>query len=264
MKKELNKNGDQLVCKEDIYVSPIDRSDTIEMIEDYHYLKLLPRTAPICLGVFKKGTENPIGTLIFGPLGGRSTLSGMFTKGDMFTPNGGVFIPSNHSVLELKRMFVFDGHGFNIESVSISKSFEWFRATRPEVRVLVAYSDPTFNHRGTIYQATNWLCQTVYSGSSRLSDYRICLKPASERTQSDWLHSRNQVHLYGTRDIEVLKRKISSTFWKQNEGKKYRYVYFLWKKEREILKKNLSHPILEKYPKEVFDPNPIEEIQVTE
>jgi len=54
-------------------------------------------------------------------------------------------------VLELVRLFVFDGYGHNIESWFLGQTFEWLRQNAPQIKALISYSDPKEGHAGTIY-----------------------------------------------------------------------------------------------------------------
>ncbi len=261
IKSDFNKLGESVLHRDEITVRPIELRKSKRMIEDNHYLgKWSPSS--VCLGVFKTGIPDPVGTLVYGPICGRPVLNGLFTQNEIPTTNGQMFRPSNSSVLELKRMWVQDDIGFNGESLSISRSFQWLRENRPEVRVLVSYSDPSANHRGTIYQATNWWFQDVY-GESKPTGFLFSFKPPEQSEPRDWIHSRSLGHTYGGRSVDVLKRKVGRTFWTRPDVRKYRYIYFLGgKTEVKRLMECLSHPTTRTYPKEVQDKGTVEEIQV--
>ena len=61
-------------------------------------------------------------------------------------------------VLELTRLYIDDGYGKNIESLSMGKSFKWLKQNAEDIKMLISYR-PRTNNLGTIYQATNWLYQ---------------------------------------------------------------------------------------------------------
>lgn len=261
MKPEFNKSGETPLHRNEVTVGPIDLHRSKKMIEENHYLgKWSPSS--VCLGVFKVGISEPVGTLVYGPICGRPVLRGLFTKSEIPLRHGNVFRPSNSSVLELKRMWVEDGHGFNIESLSISKSFDWLRENHPEVRVLVSYSDPSVGHRGTIYQSTNWWYQKLYETEDK-TDFYVTFKHPSRTKPGEWNHSRTLGHIYGRRSLDILKRKIGRTFWIRPNIHKYRYLYFLGgKSERKRLMEFLSHPITRDYPKETKENNDTRKITV--
>ena len=58
---------------------------------------------------------------------------------------------------ELARVYLLDGIPRNAESWLIGKSCRWIRSNHREVRFLVSYADPSAGHRGTIYEASNWI-----------------------------------------------------------------------------------------------------------
>ena len=89
-------------------------------------------------------------------------------------------------VLELTRLFVFDGYGSNIESWFVGKTFEWLRENAPHIKALVSYSDPKVGHLGTIYQATNWIYEGYFGGES------------SVIVNGKLMHRRQAYSLFGT------------------------------------------------------------------
>lgn len=89
-------------------------------------------------------------------------LVGVACYGDPVGRNAGASISEllpRDGVLELTRLFVFDGYGSNIESWFVGQSFEWLRTNVPRIKALISYSDPNAGHLGTVYQATNWIYQ---------------------------------------------------------------------------------------------------------
>ena len=149
-----------------------------------------------------------------------------------------------HEVFELTRLFIHDGYGKNIESYCISKSLELIKKDFPHIRAIISYADGEQNHRGIIYQATNF----YYQGNSALAlmpNYSVSLVGPPYK----WIHSRTISSTYGSHNVEYLKKKIGHTFWRKKESSKHRYVYLIGSKsdKRKILK-NLKHPFLS-YPK---------------
>ena len=148
----------------------------------------------------------------------------------------------NNQVLELTRLFIFDGYGKNIESYFIGQTIKWLQANT-DIKSLISYADPKVGHKGGIYQATNWLYQ---GDSMRMVDaYSVRLQEDSE-----WLHSRTVFSKWGSNNVDHLKKKIGRTFWIREEPRKHRYIYFLGSKgERKKLTKSLKHPVLS-YPQD--------------
>jgi hypothetical protein len=145
-------------------------------------------------------------------------------------------------VLELTRLFVFDGYGTNIESWFVGKSFEWLRENAPHIKALVSYSDPKVGHLGTIYQATNW----IYQGNKIRPNDSWSFKWSEI---DEWHHSRTSYVKYGTNDPKIIQKMVTSPFWIKKEPRKHRYVYILLSgKEKKKLFKSLKYPSLP-YPK---------------
>jgi hypothetical protein len=172
-------------------------------------------------------------------------LIGVACYGDPVGRHSGVSISElldRTEVLELTRLFVFDGYGSNIESWFVGKSFEWLRENAPHIKALVSYSDPKVGHLGTIYQATNW----VYQGNKIRPNDSWSFKWSEI---DEWHHSRTSYVKYGTNDPKIIQTMVTSPFWIKKEPRKHRYVYILLNgKEKKKLFKSLKYPSLP-YPK---------------
>jgi hypothetical protein len=59
-------------------------------------------------------------------------------------------------VLELTRMYFVDEMQGNTESRALGLMRRFVRTWLPNVRLLVAYSDPSVGHSGSIYEADGW------------------------------------------------------------------------------------------------------------
>jgi len=141
-------------------------------------------------------------------------------------------------VLELVRLFVFDGYGSNIESWFLGKTFDWLRENIPQIKGLISYSDPKEGHAGTIYQATNW----IYQGNSLRFNDGWSFKFDED---GKWQHGRTIFPYYGTNNPTEIQKQVTKPFWIRKEPRKHRYVYILSKGgERRKLLKNLKHPSL--------------------
>jgi hypothetical protein len=146
-------------------------------------------------------------------------------------------------VLELTRLFVFDGYGSNIESWFLGKTFQWLRENVPQIKGLISYSDPKEGHCGTIYQATNWIYQGNKLRYNDSWDFRW-------ESDGEWHHSRTSYVRFGTNDPKEIQKMITTPFWIRKSPRKHRYVYILSTgAERRKLLKTLKHPTLP-YPKE--------------
>ena len=180
---------------------------------------------------FANVEEKLIGVACYGDPIGRSA-------GQSITP-----LLERTEVLELTRLFVFDGYGSNIESWFLSQTFDWLRENAPHIKGLISYSDPKVGHNGTIYQATNWLYQGNKLRFNDSWDFRW-------EEDGEWHHGRTSYVKFGTNDPKEIQKMISTPFWIKKSPRKHRYVYILSKGgERRKLIKTLKHPTLP-YPKE--------------
>jgi hypothetical protein len=187
---------------------------------------------------FDEKEEKLIGCIAYGYPIGRRVLGSIFKEDlELTTKN----------ILELTRLVIYDGYGKNIESYVISQSFKWLKENASDVKVLISYADPEQNHAGGIYQATNWL----YQGCGAIQMAPTFSLRLSE--DEEWVHSRTVYSMYGSSNVEHLKRRIGHTFWLKKEAEKHRYLYFLSsKKDKRLFINNLKHPQLP-YPKEAIN-----------
>lgn len=230
------------VDKSKVSLRPVNKKLAKDMIEKYHYSGVMS-ACRYTLGVFYKSDNHKffdgnvddfIGIACYGFPVGRSVVSSMFTED----------VLENKNVLELKRLFIHDGYGKNIESYVISQSFKWLKEYSPDIKVLISYADPEQAHDGCIYQATNWIYQGC--GSFQLMPtYSLRLNE-----EDDWMHSRNVYSMYGSNNLDKMKKAIGHDFWLKRETTKHRYIYFLGnKKENRNFNKILKHPSMD-YPKD--------------
>ena len=169
----------------------------------------------------------PVGVAIYGFPVGRQVVQSI-------SPN-----LSKDEVLELTRLWVHDNEPRNTESFFLGRTFDWLRKNT-SIKVLISYSDPMYNHLGTIYQATNW----IYQGNETMliKGYFHCLN-------GEVLHPRTCVAKYGTIKEGVLS-KIDPSYKRIPMKKKHRYIYILHRKDRKTIMNLLKH-LQKDYPKEL-------------
>ena len=231
--------------KSKVIIRKIDKSTAKEMIIKYHY----SHTFSLCtvaygvfyitdnIDLFFGGNEEKlIGAVIYGgPVGRGTALS--------ISP-----LVKIDEVIELVRLFIFDGFGRNIESFCISKSLYLLRRDFPKIKVVISYSDTEQNHNGGIYQASNFLFTGLNSDINLMPNFSISLICFPYK----WIHSRTVFSRYGSHNITHLKKKIGHTFWRKKEAGKLRYIYIISdKKTKKEIMKTLKMKILP-YPKSTY------------
>tara|TARA_R110002074_G_scaffold144008_1_gene291403 strand:- start:11 stop:766 length:756 start_codon:yes stop_codon:yes gene_type:complete len=139
-------------------------------------------------------------------------------------------------VLELKRLWIEDDYGKNIESYCIAQTLKMLKKDSPQTKVVISYADRGENHKGIIYRASNWLYQgyKIGRGSSYMYKY-----PGTD----EWLTDRAIGEQLGSNALPNVLKKVPDMEWKI-KYRKHRYIYFLCsKKEKKRLLKILKHPI---------------------
>ena len=144
----------------------------------------------------------------------------------------------NREVLELKRLWVEDGYGSNIESYVIAQSLKQIKNEKPEVKVIISYADPCENHTGIIYKATNWKYQgTKVSHSGNMYQYSF--------DGEKWLSPRALQAKIGVCGLKDVLKVYPDIQYKLIE-RKHRYLYFLCNRgEKKRLIKQLKHPLVD-------------------
>ena len=163
---------------------------------------------------------------------------------------------SKDNILELTRLYVDDGYGSNIESNALAKTFQWIKNNDKNIKVLLSYADNGQEHLGGIYQATNWIYQGLSTDIALMPNWGISLS----KEPHNWIHSRSVFNLWGSGNLEHLKKEIGKEgykeFWRREEPPKHRYIQILAqsRKEKKDLLKRLKHET-KPYPKEASDYN---------
>ncbi len=177
-----------------------------------------------------QGLDGLIGVAVYGLPVGRSVISGIS------------HLLKQDEVLELKRLWIADGHGYNIESWAIRKTFFLLKSKMPKVKVLVSYADPAAGHHGGIYQAGNWLYQDLNIAGTPPATFSVSLKKS--RKAEEWIHSRTIGRRFQNSNVEALKRWIGQDFWIKPDSIKNRYLQFLCHKiDKKKIIASLKHPI---------------------
>jgi len=233
-----------------VHIAPIAKSIAKSIIIKKHYSHSWT-ACRYSLGIYYKteddsqfGDSKLIGCLIYGfPVGSRAATSIC----DGLTKD---------NALELTRLYIDDGYGSNIESYAMGQSFKWLKEHDKNIKLLLSYADTEQNHLGSIYQATNWVYQGTNDMIALMPTYGISLS----NDPYNWIHSRTVYSLWGSSNVEHLKKEIGkqghTVFWRKMESPKHRYIQLISqnKKEKRELMKKLKHKIYP-YPKNASDFN---------
>lgn len=157
----------------------------------FHYAKTVPVTN-ISYSVFNNNNEW-CGVICYG--GGAN-----YNLGKKYGAVAGQF-------LELTRM-ALNGKQEST-SKALSLSIKMIKKNKPLVNLLISYADKGQNHKGIIYQATNWL----FVDETESSGIEVFYK-------GKWRHDRIQSSISKDLWIKLDKRKKSG---------KYKYIYPLTK-----------------------------------
>jgi hypothetical protein len=181
-----------------ISVRPIPFLAAKKMLVENHYLHSLPGGTKLAFGVFLN--HNLFGTITFGA--GPSLVYSLVEDAQP------------EDCLTLTRLWLSDQLPSNSESRVISVALRAIRKFT-HVKFVVTYADPSHEHMGTIYQATNFL----YTGLSEKM-------PLFDIGDGKPRHSRTLSHSYGTHSIKYLvSNGVNVKIIPQ--AAKHRYIYFL-------------------------------------
>lgn len=241
--------------KNNLYLNPIDKLTAKNFVKKHHYSHS-SNLHMVSYGLFQKtnipdkffnGVESKlIGVVIYSQPAGRQAAESISD------------LVGIDECLELIRLVILDGYGKNIESWFISQSFKLLKRDFPNIKVIISYSDTEQNHKGIIYQATNFLFTGLNSDTNLMPNFSISLS----NNPFKWIHSRTVFSMYGSHNIEHLKKNIGKTFWRKKEAGKLRYIYIISdKKTKKDILKTLKMKILT-YPKKCNYKEEIEEIVV--
>jgi hypothetical protein len=181
-----------------IQVRPLPFVVTKKLITEHHYLPSLPGGTMLTLGAFVN--DQLLGAMTFGagPQNAFSLVNGA----------------NRRDCLTLTRFWLDDQLPSNTESHVIGIILKALKR-HTYVKFMVTYADPSQEHVGIIYQATNWL----YTGLSKMT-------PFYDIGDGRPKHSRSLGQIYGTHSIKFLPRQ-GLPVKMVSQSAKHRYLYFL-------------------------------------
>jgi len=205
-------------------VKKVPASFVRQYVATYHYSNVMPDNAFECFAGFYG--DKLAGVVVFGNGANNQTFSALIP--DMELEN----------CRELMRLWSPDGMPKNTETRLIKESI---KLLPKEVNLIVSFADPSYNHQGTIYQASNFL----YCGMSSPSKMLLDNEGRKFHIRTIGSYKRRHPELRELSNIEVMKKYK----WKYiNSSGKHRYVLLRGKKwiknlmMEELKEKVISYP----------------------
>jgi hypothetical protein len=195
-----------------IYAKLVNYKTAKIISEKYHYAKRVPSIV-VAVGMYVD--DILAGIVTYGIPPNRNALG---FCGEKYIPNA----------LELNRLYVHDWAGRNSESWLIGQSFKLLEKFYPQYYLLISYADPSQDHIGYIYQATNW----IYTGTGSPGNSDVIVNGTK-------ISEKHLYNLWGTHDRTKLSEMGLNIENIMSPGK-HRYVYFLGNRtQRRKMKKLL-------------------------
>lgn len=121
-------------------VHPCERSEIRDFIEEWHYShNINGLLSDYCFKLMDG--DKMVGAMIYGGLG----MANCWKK----------YAEKKEDIIELRRLCCIDDTPKNTESYFIGRTLKWLKRNTA-IKKVISYADNTYNHRGTIYQASNF------------------------------------------------------------------------------------------------------------
>jgi hypothetical protein len=185
----------------EIIVKKVNAGFVRQYVATYHYSKIMPDNAFNCFAGFYG--NKLAGVVVYGNGANNNTFSALIP--DIEVKN----------CRELMRLWSPDGMPKNTESKLISESLKMLPQ---EIFLVVSFADPSHNHTGIIYQATNF----YYCGMSKPSKMLKNKDGRIFHVRSIGTYKRRHPELKEFTNKEIMKKYE----WKYIDSSgKHRYVY---------------------------------------
>lgn len=117
-----------------------ERSEIRDFIEEWHYShNINGLLSDYCFKLMDG--DKMVGAMIYGGLG----MANCWKK----------YAEKKEDIIELRRLCCIDDTPKNTESYFIGRTLRWLKRNTA-IKKVISYADNTYNHRGTIYQASNF------------------------------------------------------------------------------------------------------------
>lgn len=126
--------------KERYNVEPCERNEIKGFIEEWHYSESINGLKSNYCFKLLEG-DKIVGAMIYGQM----AMANTWKK----------YGESEKDVLELRRLCCIDDTPKNTESYFIGATLRWLK-NNTDVKTVISYADPEYNHSGTIYKASNF------------------------------------------------------------------------------------------------------------
>ena len=175
----------------DNFLTKISYKEAHNFYSQHHYIG----TAPICpfhLAEFEKGLLTQVAS--FGFSISQKASEGIWKHGN------------NNNTLELRRLTSISDRK-NAESSFIAKCLKYIKRNEPHIKLILTYADKKVNHKGIIYQASNFIYLGLRGGNTIYYPYKK--GKIHSRTAQRWKETKNPERFYVNFD-----KKISDTYEK--------------------------------------------------
>lgn len=109
-----------------------------------------------------------MGRIAFGVFADDAPLSALI--GVLLYGRPAARLEEQERTLELRRMFLMDVTAKNAESRVIAYTLRYVRRYLPEIERVIAYSDPSAGHDGTIYRASGFALVSIVPARDTSTD----------------------------------------------------------------------------------------------
>ena len=222
-------------------IKEITRFDSTELVQTYHYSKIMPRLTKHFLGCFLEGELVGVFTLGWGTQP-KATIAKLFDGLD------------TKDYYEIGKMCMKPEMPKNSESQMLSGVVKWMKENCPEKKFLYTWADGIMGKPGYVYQAANFLYGGFIWTQIYISDKGEKIHPRSSRRLCDenvqfklerepnFFEGKKGERIYWLTQDFLDHKGISKIY-----GKQFRYILPLNKKARKLLKKskvewNLNYP----------------------
>lgn len=189
------------------------RKQTVYACKYFHYAKRVPQ-AVYSYAIFNQGFF--CGVIVFG-----------------YGANPQIAKPFNlwqGQVLELVRV-ALNGKQ-TCTSQALSMALKRLKKDNPQIKIIVSYADKDQEHKGIIYQATNWIYQGEFTKGAR----KFFINGKN-------YHTKTVYDKYKVSKIEELKSILKDELKVGKHKGKHKYIFCFDKKERKkYLKNALPYP----------------------